>query len=92
MANKKRADTFFDQLCADCFEMYSEKMQKIFADEELIFEEPDLLAIHKTTMDESLALVRTLFFQLKKKPFNSTTNIKILYFILFFSSVKRPVI
>lgn len=81
--NEKRAQIFLDQLRNDCFELYSEKIKKIFADEESAFKESDLLAIHNTAVDESLKRVCTVFTQ-KKFLFNTTTNINILYFFLFF--------
>lgn len=55
--NEKRAQTFYNQLRADCFEMYSRKMKSIFDDEESIVADADLLTMHIATMNESLALV-----------------------------------
>lgn len=61
MVNEKRAQAFYNQIRADCFELYSKKMHNIFDNEESIFADADLLTIHKATMDESVALVCSIF-------------------------------
>lgn len=61
LTNEKRAQTFFNQLRTDCLQKYTEKMHKIFVDEETILKEADLLGIHNTAMNQSMELVCSIF-------------------------------
>lgn len=60
--NENKAQTFFDQLRTDILKIYSEKMQKALDSAKHYLEESDLLKIHNTTKDTSVALVRLTFF------------------------------
>lgn len=67
--NEKRAETFFNQLRADCFKLYSGKMRTVFVDEESVFKETDLIEKHNTTKNEALAMVCSTIDSLSSNSF-----------------------
>lgn len=67
--NGKRLEKFFIQLRADCFNLYSEKMQTAFDAAKLYFEEADLQKLHKNAEDKALAMVCFVDFPKKYKKF-----------------------
>lgn len=55
--NDKRVKTFFIQLQADCFNLYSEKMQNAFDAVKTYIEETNLKKLHDRTKKKSYAQV-----------------------------------
>lgn len=63
-SNENKAQNFFKQLRADCFQLYLGKMQNIFDDVKTYLEEDALIKMHNTAKDEALALVCDIRFYL----------------------------